>query len=80
MATQLLLAYVDEEGALDALIGEVYGKPRLGIEDSAGLMDYDARARAYFDMDDDAPSLGLVFADEEDDYAIGEMESWGWIQ
>ena len=25
---------------VDALIDEVYGKPNLGVEDSAGLMDY----------------------------------------
>lgn len=34
---------------VEATIDEVMGKPQLGVEDSAGLMDYDAEADDYED-------------------------------
>lgn len=46
------------EADIDALLDEVYGKPGLGIEDSAGLFD-------VVDIEADAYALG------EADYAAG---------
>lgn len=39
---------------VDALIDEVFGKPGLGVEDSAGLVDYDAELEDLLDARADA--------------------------
>lgn len=58
---------------VDALVDEVFAKPGLGIQDSAGIVD----AAAYFGFDDDAPSLGLVFGPADRyDGAIEDDADW----
>lgn len=43
-----------QEAEVEALFAEVFGKPRLGVQDSAGLIDYGAELADLRDgMDDD---------------------------
>lgn len=48
---------------IEATIEEVFGKPGLGIEDSTGLMDYDALTQAELD------ELTDEYVDWQDDVA-----------
>lgn len=52
MITPLAPVVIVTDADIDALIEEVYAKPGLGVEDSAGLLDmvdYDEEAEDYED-------------------------------
>jgi hypothetical protein len=70
----------DEAAAIDAVIDELYGKPGLGVEDSAGLFDEaDPVADAYeLGMSDQAagrykPPTPIA---EHDAYIRGQNDAW----
>lgn len=76
----MLTAMVGDDD-VDALIDEVYGKPGLGVEDSAGLVDYDAQAYALGCQDSATGRYSPPACNTEHDaYVRGWNDAWAATQ